>query len=189
MREFTVTLAVAAHFCTVEALLMTTPGEMAALIEAHHATLWRYLRYLGCDRALADDLTQETFLAVMQDPFEDRGRASTSAYLRTVARNLFLMNVRRSKFVQNRQDLQAADAAWDRANADDSEDRQVALRHCLQLVQGKARQALDLTYSARLSGQAVAAQLGMSHDNLRVMLHRTRLSLRQCIEKKLGSRP
>lgn len=168
---------------------MPSPVEMAALIEAHHASLWRYLRFLGCDRALADDLTQETFLAVMQQAFEDRGRQSTSAFLRTVARNLFLMNMRRSRFVQTVEDLHAADEAWDRANADEGQDRQHALRRCLELVQGKARQALDLTYTSKLPGQEVADRLGMSHENLRVLLHRTRQSLRQCIEKNLGARP
>lgn len=167
---------------------MASPINVTALIEAHHATLWRYLRYLGCDRATADDLTQDTFLRVMEEPFEDRGPQATSAYLRSVARNLFLMQVRRSRFVQTVEDLNAADAAWQRAHGDDSEERQNALARCLETVQGKARQALDLTYQHKLSGEEIAGRLGMSHQNVRVMLHRTREALRHCIEGRLKGR-
>lgn len=167
---------------------MASPVDAAALIEAHHATLWRYLRYLGCDRATADDLTQETFLRVMQEPFEERSPRATAAYLRSVARNLFLMQVRRSKFVQTAHDLEAADSAWDRAHGDDSDDRQAALKRCLETVQGKARQALDLAYQHKLSGEEIGQRLGMSHQNVRVMLHRTREALRQCIEGRLKER-
>lgn len=167
---------------------MASPIDAAALIEAHHATLWRYLRFLGCDRATADDLTQETFLRLIQEPFEERSPQATCAYLRSVARNLFLMQVRRSRFVQTAHDLEAADAAWDRAQGDDSDDRQAALKRCLDSVQGKARAALDLTYQDKLSGEEIGRRLGMSHQNLRVMLHRTREALRQCIENKLKER-
>ncbi len=164
---------------------MPSPVDVSALIEAHHATLWRYLRYLGCDRATADDITQDTFLVVMQEPFEDRGHHAAAAYLRTVARNLFLMQVRRGKFVQTTADLDAADAAWERAHGDDSNERQAALLRCLETVQGKARDALDLAYQHKLSGEEIARRLGMNHQNVRVMLHRTREALRECIEAKL----
>lgn len=47
----------------------------ARMVHEHQAGLWRYLRYLGCEPALAEDLVQEVFLAVWQRPFEDRGPA------------------------------------------------------------------------------------------------------------------
>ncbi|HRJ79073.1 MAG TPA: sigma-70 family RNA polymerase sigma factor, partial [Planctomycetota bacterium] len=74
--------------------------DVEALIVAHQAGVWRYLRYLGCDRAQADDLTQETFLQVLRHGFEQRGERETAAYLRKVARNCFLMSVRRTRHVQ-----------------------------------------------------------------------------------------
>ena len=47
---------------------LTVPMDAKALIESHQAELWRYLRYLGCDAAEAEDLTQETFLAALSGP-------------------------------------------------------------------------------------------------------------------------
>src|SRR5947209_1257818 len=52
------------------------------LIETYQAGVWRYLRAMGCEASLADDLTQETFLAILQRPFNDINPAATNAYLR-----------------------------------------------------------------------------------------------------------
>lgn len=159
--------------------------NVAALVEAHHADIWRYLRYLGCDRALADDLTQETFVRILEQPFEQRSRLETTAYLRTVSRNLFLMHHRAGKLVRTVAELDAADAAWERAHADEGDDRQHALRECIEALQGKARQAVHLQYTEKRSGEQIAGALGITHANLRVLLHRTREALRKCIESKL----
>ena len=60
------------------------------LIQAYQAGIWRYLRALGCESSLAEDLTQDTFLAVLQRPFNDVSPAATSAYLRKTALNLLI---------------------------------------------------------------------------------------------------
>ena len=70
--------------------------DLEQLVCEHQAGVWRYLRYLGCAEAEADDLTQETFLAVIKTPPEIRSPSQTTAYLRTVARNRMLMARRRS---------------------------------------------------------------------------------------------
>lgn len=159
--------------------------NVAALVEAHHAGIWRYLRFLGCDRALADDLTQETFVRVLEHPFEQRTRLETAGYLRTVARNQFLTHLRVSKVVRSVAELDAADAAWERAHAHQGDDRQQALRECMETLQGKARQAVHLQYTEKRSGEQIAGALGITHANLRVLLHRTRDALRKCVESKL----
>ena len=57
----------------------SAPFDLAGMIRQHQAGVWRYLRVLGCDSAGADDLTQETFLAVLQKPFQDYNPAATAA--------------------------------------------------------------------------------------------------------------
>ena len=74
----------------------STGFDPVRLIEHHQAGVWRYLRVLGCDPALADDLTQETFLHVMQRSFDDHSPAATAAYLRTTAHNLYMTVQRRA---------------------------------------------------------------------------------------------
>ena len=65
--------------------------DLAGIIDRHQADVWRYLRYLGADSNDADDLTQETFLALNRAKFQHRSNGETAAYLRTIARNQLLM--------------------------------------------------------------------------------------------------
>ena len=50
-----------------------TGFDPVVLIQTYQAGIWRYLRALGCDSAQAEDITQETFLNVLQKPFQDLG--------------------------------------------------------------------------------------------------------------------
>jgi RNA polymerase sigma-70 factor (ECF subfamily) len=162
--------------------------DVEALIVAQQAGVWRYLRYLGCDRAQADDLTQETFLQVLRHGFEERGERETGAFLRTVARNCFLMSVRKTRHVQNVEDLDLADATYEQGRGDEEagEARLRALRQCLETIQGRARHALEMQFMQHRTGEDIAIALEMSHENVRVTLHRAKQALKKCIEGKLG---
>ncbi|MCU0728298.1 MAG: RNA polymerase sigma factor [Planctomycetes bacterium] len=162
-------------------------ARLAGLVRAHQAALWRYLRYLGCQPAEADDLVQETFLRVWRHPFTDQGPAAAAGYLRTVARNLFLDATRRAKVRPAFVDLSAAEAAWAVYEREDGgEGYRGALRTCLGLLAERARRALALFYGEDRSREAVAANLGLSADGVKTLLRRSRETLRECIERKLG---
>ena len=116
-----------------KAAMVDRQAEMAVLVRSHQASVWRYLRYLGCCAAEADDLTQDTFLAVFRDGFEDRCPRQTAAYLRTVARNR-LLAVRRSRKKTVEIDLEAAEAVWVEAvGSAGMDDYLVALEDCLEV--------------------------------------------------------
>ena len=117
------------------------------LIETHQAGVWRYLRALGCDAAQADDLTQDTFLRVLQQPFQDYSRAATAAYLRRAAFNLFVSAQRRSGRVVAVEELEAIDNSWARLAAEENgEEMLKSLRECLEQLSQRARSALDMRY-------------------------------------------
>src|SRR5918995_6414789 len=121
--------------------------DLATLVREHQADVWRYLRYLGASADDADDLAQETFLAVARAPFDERSRNETAAYLRTAARNQLLMLRRR----QGRQictvELTAAEDVWAEATAaGDFNEFVEALTKCCEALAGKAREAIDRFY-------------------------------------------
>src|SRR5262245_36527973 len=66
------------------------PKDFSALVLHHQAGVWRYVRFLGADAAEADDLTQETFLALARAEFVEHDERQTAGYLRVVARNQLL---------------------------------------------------------------------------------------------------
>jgi RNA polymerase sigma-70 factor (ECF subfamily) len=159
--------------------------DVGRLVREHQAGVWRYLRMLGCPADEAEDLTQETFLAVLTKPFQDYNRQATAAYLRQVARNLFISSRRRSVSAV---ELDEAEAAWVRwAVKDDGQELLASLRNCLQTLTERARQALELRFAQQASRADIAAATGLSEDGAKNLLQRAKQHLRECMERTLAS--
>ena len=62
---------------------------------------------------------------------------------------------------------------------------QHALLGCLKELDERAKKALDLRYSDDLSPAAVAERMLVTPGAARVLLHRARTSLRECIQRRL----
>jgi RNA polymerase sigma-70 factor (ECF subfamily) len=176
------------HSKGMTATITDRRAEMAALVRAHQVGVWRYLRFLGCHPAEADDLVQETFLAVFRKEFEQRSPEQTSAYLRAVARNRFLMARRKDRNTPPAVELEAAEAVWARiAGEDGLNDSIEALGDCLQVaVDSRVRRALELQYRDRASRAEIAAALEIGVEGVKTLLRRARSALRDCVERKIG---
>lgn len=164
-------------------LRTVTGDDVARLVRAHQAAVWRYVRFLGASAELADDLVQEAFLQLLRAPFVERSHRETAGWLRRVARNLFVRSFRRPPF--ELVDLDAIEATWERFARDDGGDEALAhLRRCLDGLPGRAREAVRLHYEERRSRQAIGSQLGMTEDGVKSLLRRARAALRACVQRK-----
>lgn len=160
------------------------PGR---LIEEYQAGVWRYLRVLGCEPTLAEDLTQETFLAVLQHPFQELSAAATGAYLRRTAHNLWISYQRRSGKVTAVENIEELDRTWSRwAGDDQGESLLEALRECLRGLGDRARLALELRFRDRQSRADIAAHLEMTEHGAKNLMQRAKQKLRECIDGKLA---
>ncbi|MHC4841100.1 MAG: RNA polymerase sigma factor [Planctomycetota bacterium] len=150
------------------------------LMRAHQADVWRFLRFLGADAALADDLTQETFLYLYRNPIKEISPAATRAYLHKTAKHR-LFNARRkdSRLV----DLDEAEQVWNATTDGSSDDRVDALRECMKKLAERAREAVGLKYEKGLTETEVASELDTSTDAIKALLKRTRAQLRECVQK------
>jgi len=163
--------------------------DLAVLVREHQADVWRYLRYLGAVADDADDLTQETFLAIARTPFEIRSRGESAAYLRTAARNQLLMLRRRQGREASTVELTAAEQVWAAATPEgDSSVQMDALRTCHESLTGRARDAIDRFYRRGESREDIAAAFEVTIDGVKSLLRRTRASLRECVERRLKGR-
>jgi RNA polymerase sigma-70 factor (ECF subfamily) len=160
------------------------PGR---LIQTYQAGVWRYLRALGCEAALADDLTQDTFLALLQRPFQDVSPAATSAYLRKTALNLLISHQRRSGRVRAMEHIEQLDQQWLRWAGDDEGETTLShLRDCLSRLTARARQALELRFRSDCSRTEIATVLGITEHGAKNLMQRAKQQLRECVERKLG---
>jgi len=166
--------------------------ELAALVKAHQAELWRYMRYLGADAHAAEDLVQDTFLTAFQStalPEDDDDRAM-ARWLRGVARNLFLRHCRSSRRAPVAVDgavLERAEATWAEAflRGGDGFDYVEALRRCLKTLSEQQQRALDLRYAERRSRAEMAGLLAMTENGVKSLLRRIRARLAECVERRL----
>jgi RNA polymerase sigma-70 factor (ECF subfamily) len=164
----------------------STGFDPVRLIEQHQAGVWRYLRALGCDPAEADDLTQETFLTVLQKPFDDYSQAATASYLRKVAHNLFITVRRRAGRVVAVEDIEQVEAFWAHwAGSDNGEAMLEMLRECLGELTQRARWALEMRFRDRLTRVEIAAELKITEHGAKNLMQRAKKQLRGCIERKM----
>jgi RNA polymerase sigma-70 factor, ECF subfamily len=170
-------------------MVMTTADQkidLGALMREHQAGLWRFLRALGAEPDLADDITQETFLAVYRKPFEQRSPGQTVAYLRIVAKNLFLKARRKAGKEVAIAELEHVESEWNElAGESDGAELAKALKECLKQLEDKPRQALDLQYKEGKQRLQIAEQLGMTDDGVKTLLRRTKARLKKCMELRV----
>lgn len=158
------------------------------LVRTHQAGTYRYLRFLGADAALAEDLTQEAFLAVLRR--DDRAVADAAAYLRAAARNLFFAHCRRARIAGITEDLlAAAEESWanEFLRRDNGVEYIEALRRCLDGLPDRQRRALDMHYRQDKSRADLAAWLDMTEDGVKSLMRRLRQALADCVQRRVAA--
>lgn len=159
----------------------------AELIAQHQGGVWRYLRVLGCDAPTADDLTQETFLALLrQTEFRHTDPAATAAYLRRTAHNFYVSWLRRRKPTQPLHEVEAGNLVWGEwTRGDDHQEKLLqALRECLQELTPRAQQALRLRFEDQTARTSIGESLGITEHGAKNLMQRAKQQLRECIQAK-----
>jgi RNA polymerase sigma-70 factor (ECF subfamily) len=159
-----------------------------ALVKKFQTGVWRYLRAMGCSPSLAEDLTQETFLRVLQKPFTVYDDTATAGYLRRVAYTLFVSNYRRQSKSLDVDDFEVFEETWLYWVRDDSgAEMLLALRDCLQTLTPRVRDALRLRYEEQLPRAEIGRRLQMSEHGAKNLIQRAKKKLRDCVQRKVMS--
>ncbi len=159
--------------------------DIAQLVAAHQLSVWRYLRSWGCSPQEAEDLTQETFLKVLEKPFEQLTDAATRGFLRTVARNLLIDRRRKQGRNAQIQGVENIEQFWVASDKGEPEELLDFLRECLEGLTDRARMALEMRFSDRKSRTEIADALEIGEHGAKNLMQRAKQQLRECIEHKL----
>ncbi len=160
--------------------------DAAEFIAKHQTGVWRYLRAIGCDAALADDLTQDTFFAVLRRPFDFVSDAASAAYLRRVAYHLLVTSRRRSSRMMLTDSVEAFESDWARWAGFDQGDLALdALQECFSRLSERAQLSLKMRFADEASREEIAAALGISEHGAKNLMQRAKHQLRECVESKL----
>lgn len=178
-----------------EALRLAQQGNAAAfefLYRLHRERVYAICLRMVKDPSQAEDLTQETFLAVLRGIREFRGQSAFTTWLHQVTRNTVLMSIRKRKLRETSLEEIAGPGGENGSGPvelgtldrrlEGVGDRMTLQRAISKLSRG-FRKALLLHDLHGYEHREVAAILGCAPGTSKSQLHKARLRVRQLLKK------
>lgn len=178
----------------------SAPREDAASWLAEHGdALFRYARLRVGRRELAEDLVQDTFVAALQARARYEGGSSVRTWLLSILKHKIVDHYRPSTAARSVEGSDAIlssffgpDGLWKRALASwRTPDKALEDREFWEVFDGclggLPRALASVFFLRELEGlgtEELRDRLEISEGNLRVRLHRARLLLRECLERR-----
>jgi RNA polymerase sigma-70 factor (ECF subfamily) len=161
--------------------------ELAGYWVQSQSAVSAYITANVVDLHHVEDLVQEV-AQVCAEKFStfDRDRSFMSWSL-GIARHRLLKYYRtrsRDRLVLSEPALERLEAGLVRVEQE-GEERRAAVRRCLQQIEGRRRQVLEMRYGTGIKVSDIATQLEMSPSGVSVMLHKVRAALFTCVRKEL----
>jgi len=183
---------------------MPTRKADSAELEQHRGHLLKFAMLQVRDRAAAEDLVQDTFAAAVAALERFEGRASLRTWLTRILLNKIADHLRASgrhvsidahaaedetdgveAFFQANGRHVETPQAWDNPEAALSQSRFFGvLERCVEGLSQTAARVFLLRELMGFSVEEICKELGISESNCFVLLHRSRIRLRACLEKK-----
>jgi RNA polymerase sigma-70 factor (ECF subfamily) len=163
------------------------------LAKQNEAMLLAYLLAIVPDRALAEDVAQQSFLIAYRKLDELHDPAAFPAWLRGIARLEALSALRRQarELPHEPAALQQLDDAYrlfeEARPAENWEERFAHLRDCFDQLPGPLREVCQRHYFEDAKARDIAAALEASLAAVLKRLERARTALRECIQQKLAA--
>ena len=181
---------------------MTSPGNQD--LQQYRPYLLRYALLQLRDPDLAQDVVQETLLAALEGRARFSGKSSHQTWLTGILKHKIIDVIRRKSREQplTADDEESEADAIDAMFKDDGHWRQfpaswgnpekslenkkfwAVFEMCSQLMPARTARAFMMREVMELTTEEICKELAITPTHLWVMLHRARLSLRECLEIK-----
>jgi RNA polymerase sigma-70 factor (ECF subfamily) len=161
------------------------------LAKQHEPMLLAYLSALVPDRALAEDVAQQTFLIAYRKIDQLDDPAAFPAWLRGIARREALAAIRRQarEFTVEPALIQQLDQAYRQMEtgqpAESWEERFRHVEECFQELPETMQETCRLHYFEDRKAREIAEQLAINLNAVLKRLERARAALRECVEARL----
>lgn len=156
-----------------------TAGAFDELFERYRRPIWGYFRRRLDDRARAEELTQDTFVAVLKNASRYEVRASFRTYLYAIAANLLSAERRRPVHTDTPEPPNLV-AAGPGSAADAGH----VIRDAVTRLDARDREILMLRGFEQLTYAEIAAVLDLPINTVRSRLFRARAELKRLLESE-----
>ncbi len=170
-----------------------TRGEAAAfarLYDLHLARVYRYVYYHLGNRTDAEDLTQQVFLQAWRAIRSYRhGESPFIAWLLTVAHNVVVSFWRRHREAVSLEVEPQVAAQWADPEAEVLAGvTRAAVRRAILQLKPEQQQVIVMRFLEHFNYAEIAAALGKSEGNVRVIQHRALAELRRRLRREVAER-
>jgi RNA polymerase sigma-70 factor (ECF subfamily) len=206
--------AIQDELALVNLLRQRDESAFTQLVEKYHASLVRLARMFVQNDDIAEEISQETWLAVLHNVDKFEGRSSLKTWIFTILTNKAKTRSRRENRTLVFSDLQEEDfdsptvsperfkdasavdpgghwvdgpASWEGIPEDVllSAETLELIRQTIEALPNNLRTVITLRDMEELSSQEICNVLGISETNQRVLLHRARARVRAALEEYL----
>ncbi|EEG78581.1 RNA polymerase sigma factor [Dethiobacter alkaliphilus] len=166
--------------------------ELEELYHLYFSRIQSYLYYLSGDYNLAEELVQETFYRAGRSLLLKRKITYVSAWLFTIARNLYFDHAKKSNFkidIVSFEDLSAPNLPREKytgylpERSHENRELQKDIQVTLMSLTENQRTALLLKDHQSLTYQEIAEIMDLSVMSVKSLLHRARLAFRRKFEE------
>jgi len=172
-----------------EALMLEFQGGAPAAFEElfarYQGPLYGFFRRRLPNQERAEDLVQETFLAVIRATARYEPRALVRTYLYGIAMKLLTGERRRQAQTK---DTPAPESNPEPA-IDDASDSVLWVRQALAKLEAMDREVLMLREYEQLSYAEIAQVLRVPLNTVRSRLFRARMALKECLQPQMEAKP
>jgi len=157
---------------------------LAELYAAYQATLFRYLLQLTADRGVAEEILQDTLVAVWKSAGTFEGRSTVQTWLIGIARRQAHNTLRRRMLLR----VDLADVEILPATGPEPEDAALAelereeLARTIQRLAPAQREILTLTFAEGLSYSEMATVIGVPEGTIKSRLSNAKRALRALLK-------
>jgi RNA polymerase sigma-70 factor (ECF subfamily) len=146
------------------------------------AALWAYLRRLGGDPALADDVLQESYVKFLGRVDPASAECEKRAYLFRIATNLL-----RDRWRQDRREtlgLSALLGRWEERSREADASLRMDLESAFHRLEPRERAILWLAYVEGYDHREIAGIVGVKEGSVRVLLFRARRKVARELDRQ-----
>ena len=183
-------------------------NDPATWVEAHGDALFRFALTRVNNRAVAEDLVQETFLAALKSRERFRGGSTVKTWLTSILKHKVIDHYRKKNRAESLQaaaefyereegELFSADGHWNFDNPNvpaawspeqvlsaDRSEFMASFHACARKLPERIRQVFLMRELDGTSSPEICETMGISQQNLWTMLHRARMALRACLQRQ-----
>ena len=180
--------------------MTTSKDDIVFLVKTHTKNLFSYAFSKVQQKEIAEDMVQDTFLSAYQSYEKFKGKSNVKTWLFSILKHK-IADYYRLRYKENteavsdiferffddndrwKQEYRPQDWGNEKELLDDP-DFAKALKDCFDKLPQKWSSAVQLKFLEEQNADGICSQLEITKSNFWQILHRAKLSLRNCLELK-----